>query len=75
MELTKTDSIGLGIKSSNLSFTLETIKIRLKESLRETLKMKTTAEITELMDMLTKEQINVEATFDNDFFTGEFLTI
>ena len=23
------------------------------------------------MDLLTKEQINVEATFDNDFFTGK----
>ena len=43
------------------------------ESLKETLKLKTTAEITELMDTLTQQQINVEATFDNDFFTGKFL--
>jgi len=39
------------------------------DQLKTTLLTKTTAELVVLMDQLTQIEMNVEATFDNDFFT------
>ena len=45
------------------------------DRLKTVLKAKSTEEMIEIMDTLSKTQINVEATFDKDFFTGLSLIV